>query len=64
MLSPAERIAVVLHDLVEVHGARPGRPPPTFAALLKQVEVALIDGGVGIVQAAGGRRPVANWRVC
>jgi RNA polymerase sigma factor (sigma-70 family) len=41
---------------VEVHGARTwATTAVTFAALLKQVEVALVDGAVGVVQAPGGK---------
>jgi RNA polymerase sigma factor (sigma-70 family) len=41
---------------VEVHGARTwAESAVTFAARLKQVEVALVDGAVGVVQAPGGK---------
>ena len=41
---------------VEVHGARTwASTAVTFAALLRHVEIALVDGGVGVVQAPGGK---------
>ena len=41
---------------VEVHGARTWASTAVmFAALLKHVEIALVDGGVGVVHAPGGK---------
>jgi RNA polymerase sigma factor (sigma-70 family) len=41
---------------VEVHGARTwASTAVTFAALLRNVEIALVDGGVGVVHAPGGK---------
>jgi RNA polymerase sigma factor (sigma-70 family) len=41
---------------VEVHGARTwANTAVLFAAMLRQVEVALVDGGVGVVHAPGGK---------
>jgi len=39
-----------------VHGARTWASTAVmFAALLRHVEIALVDGGVGVVQAPGGK---------
>jgi RNA polymerase sigma factor (sigma-70 family) len=49
-------VAAAAGKPVEIHGARTWAVNAvTFAAMLRQVEVALVDGSVGVVQAPGGR---------